>query len=55
MNSLFSILTQKNMMENEKEGEHWKMDIWPNKIVIRNGGETLHVKPNDKQSISHLV
>ena len=32
MNALFPILTQENIMENEKEGEHWKMDIWPNKI-----------------------
>jgi len=55
MNTLFPMLTQENIMENEREGEHWKMDIWPNKIIIRNGGETLHVKPNENQFISQLV
>lgn len=55
MSALFPMLTQENMMENEKEGEHWKMDIWSSKIVIRNGGETLHVKPNENQFIGQLV
>jgi hypothetical protein len=55
MQSLYPLLTQQNMMENDREGEHWKLDVWPNKIVIRNGGETLYVKPNDKQFISQLV
>ncbi|RKZ79970.1 MAG: hypothetical protein DRQ35_03195 [Gammaproteobacteria bacterium] len=55
MQSLYPLLTQQNMMENDREGEHWKLDVWPNRIVIRNGGETLYVKPNDKQFISQLV
>ena len=55
MQSLYPLLTQQNMMENDREGEHWKLDVWPNKIVIRNGAETLYVAPNDKQSISQLV
>jgi len=55
MQDIYTLLTQQNMIENDREGEHWKLDIWPNKIIIRNGGETLHVKPNEKQFISQLV
>ena len=55
MSTLFPLLTQSNIMENEREGEHWKMDIWPDKIVIRNGGQTLYVKPNEYQFIGQLV
>ena len=55
MSTLFPLLTQSNIMENEREGEHWKMDIWLDKIVIRNGGQTLCVKPNEYQFIGQLV
>lgn len=55
MEDLYSLLTQKNMMENNREGEHWKLDIWRDRIVIRNGGEILDVEPNKKQFISHLA
>ena len=55
MQDLFPLLTQNNMMENDREGEHWKLDIWPNKIVIRKGGETLHVEQNEKRFINQLA
>jgi hypothetical protein len=55
MKRLFPLLNQNNMMENSREGEHWKLDIWPNKIVIRNGGEVLHVRPNEKSFIKQLL
>ncbi len=55
MQALYPLLTEQNMMENDREGEHWKLDIWPNKIIIRNGGETLYVKQNEKQFISQIV
>ncbi len=55
MQSLYPLLTQQNMMKNDKEGEHWKLDIWPTKIIIRNGGETLQVKPNDSKFIHQFT
>ena len=44
MNDLFPLLSQENMMENNREGKHWKLDIWPEKIVVRKGGTTLDIK-----------
>lgn len=55
MKKLFPLLTTENMLKNDKEGKHWKLDIWTEKIVIRNGGKTLPVKPNDKSFIQELV
>jgi hypothetical protein len=54
MKGLFSLLSDNNMITNNKEGEHWKLDIWEYKIVVRNGGETLSVKPNESQFINEL-
>lgn len=54
MNALFPLFTKENMIVNKREGEHWKMDIWKNKIVLRNGGKTLHVVPNEKEWISKM-
>jgi hypothetical protein len=52
MEYLFPLLSDNNMMINNKEGEHWKLDIWECKIVVRNGGKTLNVKPNESQFIN---
>ena len=56
MNTLFPILTQKNMMTNEIQGEHWKLHIWPDKIVVRKkNGEKLQTKLNEHRFIGQLV
>ncbi len=55
MENLFPLLSQNNMMINKKEGEHWKLDIWTNKIVIRNGGESLSVKSDEHQFINQFA
>jgi len=52
---LLPLLTDQNMMENSREGEHWKLDIWSNKIVIRNGGQTLNVQYDEHQFINELL
>ncbi len=55
LNDLFPFLTDSNMMINTREGEHWKIDIWPNKLVVRNGGQNLSVVANAISDISDLV
>lgn len=55
MKHLFPLLTEGNMMENKKEGEHWKINIWPNKLVIRNGNQSLNIQPNKKEFINNLM
>ena len=54
MANLFPLLTLDNLMENKREGEHWKIDIWPNKLVIRNGGQLLSIRANDISDMSDL-
>ena len=39
---------------NKKEGEHWKLDIWSDKIVPRKSNGELYVKPED-DSILHQI
>lgn len=55
LESLFPLLTEETVMENEREGRHWKLDIWSRKITIRNGGETLHVRPNKKEFLDQIL
>lgn len=55
MNDLFPLMTEANMMENSREGNHWKLDIWPNKIVFRNGGQALNVQENNRSFIYRVV
>jgi hypothetical protein len=55
MNNLYSLLSENNIMINKKEGKHWKLDIWTDKIIIRGGGEKLNIKPNDRQFINKLI
>lgn len=39
-------LTQESMLNNSREGNHWKLYIWPNHIEIRGNANKLTVKPN---------
>ena len=52
LKKLLPLLSEKNMMINKKEGEHWKLDIWSDKIVPRKSNGELYVKPED-DSILH--
>jgi len=51
-NKLKTYLTEKTMMYNEREGEHWKLYIWPTEIQIRNCQNRLEVLPNNLQACS---
>lgn len=39
-------LTQESMLNNKKEGNHWKLYIWPKHIVIRGNANRLLVEPD---------
>jgi hypothetical protein len=39
-------LTQETMLNNKKEGNHWKLYIWPKHIVIRGNANRLLVEPD---------
>ncbi len=49
--ALLPLLTQDSMHENSKEGKHWKLDIWSNKISVRKSDSFLSVKENDSSCI----
>lgn len=37
-------LSDKNMLSNSHEGDHWKLHIWPGKVKVI-GGNTFDIKP----------
>lgn len=41
LRSLYPLLDSSNILENVREGLHWKLDIWGSEIKIRNGGQVL--------------
>jgi hypothetical protein len=43
---LAEYLTPESMFNNKKEGDHWKLYIWPKHIEIRGHSEHLFVEPN---------
>ena len=51
MAQLLPCLTDSCQMENEREGKHWKLDIWDDRISVRNGGESI---PTQKNSIAEI-
>lgn len=55
MATLYPILTQKIMMTNKREGDHWKLNIWRDRIVVRNGEKILQTKLNERSFISQLL
>ena len=38
-------------MNNTREGKYWKLDIWKDKIVVRNGSKNIQVEANEHQFI----
>jgi len=51
MKSLLPLLTHDSIHENIREGKHWKLDIWSEKISIRKSKHSLSVKKNDHRWI----
>lgn len=49
---LRTYLTEKYIMYNKREGEHWKLYIWPTEIQIRKCPNRLKVLPNNLQACS---
>jgi len=39
-------LTLDSMLNNDKEGDHWKLYIWPNYIEIRGNKQRLLIEPD---------
>lgn len=54
MSDLFPLLTQESIHENAKEGKHWKLDVWPDKISVRKSESSLSVKENEQSHIGLL-
>lgn len=55
LGDLFPLLSNDNMMVNSREGEHWKIDIWPTKLTLRNGGQSLCVHPNKRELLNNIL
>jgi len=53
-NQLNTILSDDCLIYNEREGEHWKMDIWPNEIRVKNGGGSIQVTANNINILNDL-
>ena len=47
---LVKYLTPKSMFNNSREGDHWKLYIWPKHIEIRGNGNLHLVQPNNLDS-----
>ncbi len=54
-NKLLPLLTQDCMHNNKKEGDHWKLDIWPNELKIKRSNGKLSIKPNNSNIIDSIV
>ncbi len=52
---LLPLLSKDNMMVNSREGEHWKIDIWPTKLTLRNGGQSLCAHPNRREILDGIL
>jgi hypothetical protein len=52
--SLSILLTEDSIVENKKEGRHWKLYIWPNQIEVRNSSKKLQITPNDFSGIDSI-
>ncbi|RUM43850.1 MAG: hypothetical protein DSY46_07230 [Hydrogenimonas sp.] len=55
MKVLLPLLTQDSIHKNTNEGEHWKLDIWLDKISIRKSDKFLSVKENDHKCITKCL
>ena len=55
MAHLLPSLTDACQMENDREGIHWKLDIWDDRISIRNGGESIPTQKNSIAEIQHAL
>jgi len=55
LKNLFPLLTEENIIENDREGRHWKIDIWPKELTIRNGNEALKIQPSEKLLINEFL
>jgi hypothetical protein len=49
---LLSYLTPESMYNNSREGNHWKLYIWPKHIEIRGNAKKLLVEPNKIKTLS---
>lgn len=45
-NELKPYLTKQAMLYNQREGDHWKLYIWPETIEVRGNDSRLRVKPD---------
>ncbi len=52
--SLGILLTEDSIFENEKEGRHWKLYIWPDHIEVRNSNKKLQIAPDDFSAIDSI-
>lgn len=48
------LLAEHCMFVNDREGEHWKMYIWPTKLEVRQNSTTLLITPNTFDQIESL-
>ncbi len=55
LKELFPLLTEENILENDREGRHWKIDIWPTKLTIRNGNESIDIQSNEKLFLNDIL
>ena len=44
-------LTEEALFNNEREGDHWKLYIWPKYIQILRNGRRLQIKPNNFEEL----
>ncbi len=45
--TLEKYLTGDSMVYNEKEGDHWKLHIWPDKIKVVGNAKEFRIEPNN--------
>jgi len=52
--SLGILLTEDSILENKKEGRHWKLNVWPDHIEVRNSNNKLQIAPDDFSAIDSI-
>ena len=55
LKNLFPLLTNENLIENDRAGRHWKIDVFPTELSIRNGGSVLNINPNEKIFLDNIL
>lgn len=52
---LVPYLTHEAMVNNKKEGDHWKLYVWPDHLEVRGNSKHLDIAPNNLNDLNGIM